>query len=130
MVVKIAKILSIGVMLVVLADARPAACEGWSLLHPFSSETKTDAKPKKPVLKTAQTEPSLLEKIGTGTKNFFNKTGETLGLKKPESKKPQYATPTPRTIQPRKKEESKSWFGSFIRGRGAETEDGRRVAEE
>jgi hypothetical protein len=88
-------------------------CEGWSLPNPFSSEPTT--KPKKPVLKAAKKEPSALDKIGTGTKNFFNKTGETLGLKKPTPKKPQYATAKPPVIQSQKKEESNSWLGSWFK---------------
>ena len=82
MVGRIARILSASVMVVLLADVRPALCEGWSLLHPFSSETTSETKPKRPTPKTVKKEPSTLNKVGTGTKNFFNKTGETLGLKK------------------------------------------------
>ena len=114
MVVRIARILSASVILVLLADGRPAVCEGWSLPNPFSSESKTEPKSKKPVLKTAKKQPSALEKMSTGTKNFFNKTGETLGLKKPEPKKPGYAVAKAPPIQPRKKADSKSWLGSVF----------------
>jgi hypothetical protein len=51
-------------------------------------------------------------KVSSGTKNFFNRTGETLGLKKSETKK-QYtnATPKPRTVQRPNKDDSKSsWW--------------------
>jgi hypothetical protein len=114
MVVRIARVLSAGVMLVLLANVRPAVCEGWSLLHPFSSDTKSDVKPKKAVPKAVKKEPSALEKVGTGTKNAFIHTAEALGLKKPEAKKPQYAYATPPKVQPTKKKESKSWAGSLF----------------
>jgi hypothetical protein len=111
MVVRIARILSAGVMLVVLAGVRPAMCEGWSLSNPFASKTETT---RKSVTKPAKKEPSMLEKFGTGTKNFFNKTGEAIGLKKPEAKKPQYASPTPPKIQALKKPETKSWVSRMF----------------
>ena len=100
-------------MLVLFANVQPVLCEGWSLPNPFSSEPTP--KPKKTGLKTVKQEPSALDKIGTGTKNLFNKTGETLGLKKPQPKKPQYATAKPPTIQPVKKDDSKSWLGSLFK---------------
>ena len=103
MIVRIAGVLSVSVMLVLLADVRPAMCKGWSLPNPFASETKTEPKVKKP---------SVLDKVGAGTKKFFSQAAETLRLKKPEPKKsiPQYAHPVPPNIHPRKKE-SKSWLG-------------------
>ena len=102
MIVRIAGVLSVSVMLVLLADVRPAMCKGWSLPNPFASETKTETKVKKP---------SVLDKVSAGTKKFFSQAAETLRLKKPEPKKstPQYACPVRPSIHPRKKE-SKSWF--------------------
>jgi hypothetical protein len=115
MVTKIAKALSAALLLVFFADVRPAWCDGWSLPNPFaSSEPTPKPRPKKVAARTAKQEPSTLDKIGTGTKNLFNKTGETLGLKKPQPKTPQYAVARPPTIQPVKKEESKSWLGSML----------------
>jgi hypothetical protein len=114
MVVRISRILPAVVMLVLLADARLALCEGWSLPNPFSSESTPDAK-KKTAFKTTK-EPSAWEKASTGTKNFFSKTGETLGLKKREAKKTLYANPAPRVVQPpAKKQESKSWLDSLFK---------------
>ena len=103
MIVRIAGVLSVSVMLVLLADVRPAMCKGWSLPNPFASETKTEPKVKKP---------SVLDKVGAGTKKFFSQAAETLRLKKPEPKKsiPQYAYPVRPGIHPRK-QESKPWFG-------------------
>ena len=111
MVVRIARILSASVILVALADVRPARCDGWSLSNPFAPETKTE---KKPITKVTKKEPSTWEKLGTGTKNFFSKTGEAMGLKKPDPKKPQYATPTPPKIQATKKTETKSWVSRMF----------------
>jgi hypothetical protein len=116
MVVRIARILSAGVMLVLLADVQTAVCEGWSLPNPFAS--KTDTKTKKSVTKVSKTtkaEPSVLEKASTGTKNFFSKTGETLGLKKPEPKRPTAAYPKPPVLRSPYKPESKSWVGSLFK---------------
>jgi hypothetical protein len=115
MVVRIARILSASLVLALLADVRPAKCDGWSLANPFSSSTKTTEVKRKPAPKATTKDPSVLQKLGTGTKNFFNKTGEAIGLKKPEAKKSHYATatPKPRNIQPVKKE-SKSWLPSFM----------------
>jgi len=105
------KVLATSVMLFVLVGSRPALCEGWSILNPFSSSSDSKKEEaKKPAFKSAaKKDPSTLDKMGQGTKNFFNKTGETLGLKKPEPKKPLYATAKQPTLQTKKKE-SKSWF--------------------
>lgn len=111
MLARTAKILTASVMMILFVGVRPAACEGWSLPNPFSSssESKKEAA-KKPAFKSAaKKEPSTLDKMGQGTKNFFDKTGETLGLKKPAPKKALYATAKQPTLQTRKKE-SKSWF--------------------
>jgi hypothetical protein len=113
MVKRTARTLWAGLILLVLAGAHPAACDGWSLPNPFSTETKTSTK-KKPVTKLARKEPSLLDKVGVGTKDFFNRTGETLGLKKPEPKKYGYATAVPPKIQPAKKMQKKSWLSGMF----------------
>jgi hypothetical protein len=111
---RIARILSASVILVLLVEVQPASCEGWSLPNPFSSKSTTETK-RRPLIRPAKKQPTVLDKIGTGTKNFFNKTGETLGLKKPE-KRVQYtvATPKPRNITP-SKTETKSWLPSFLK---------------
>jgi hypothetical protein len=107
MVVRIARVLSAGLILAWVATVQSVACAGWSLPNPFASETKATVTPTK----AAKTEPSVLQKVGTGTKNFFNKTGETLGLKKPEAKKYHYASPKP-PAQPAKP--AKSWIPSVF----------------
>ena len=127
MVVRIARVLSAGVVLALVACVQPAACGGWSL-NPFASESKTTVTSTK----VAKTEPTVLQKVGSGTKNFFNKTGETLGLKKPETKKYHYASPKPpaqptkpvkswitNPFQTEKKKERKTvtdWMGSTASG--------------
>jgi hypothetical protein len=113
MVVRIARILSASLVLVLWANVRPATCEGWSLPNPFSSETKTKAK-QKPVVRAVKKEPSVLEKLGTGTRSFFSRAGETLGLKKPEPKKYSYASAVPPKTQSVNRAETKSWLPSMF----------------
>ncbi len=111
MLARTAKILATSIVLFLFVGVRPAMCEGWSILNPFSSSSESKKETvKKPAFKSAaKKEPSTLDKMGQGTKNFFNKTGETLGLKKPEPRKALYATAKQPTLQTKKKE-SKSWF--------------------
>jgi hypothetical protein len=113
MLLKLTRTVLIGAILAAYAGARPAVCEAWSLFHPFSSD---DQAAKKPVARSVQKPPSAWDKVTTGTKNFFSKTGEAVGLKKPEPKKPvpQCAYVRPQVIQ-KKKPESKSWFSSWFK---------------
>ena len=109
-----------GLMLVLLADARPALCDGWSLPNPFASDSdKTEAKAKRPVAKPVKKPPSTLGKIGAGTKNFFTGVGNTLTGKKSQPKKDPsklYAYPkSPGSKAQPKKDDSKSWFGSWFK---------------
>ena len=120
MVARIARIAMTGLMLVLLADVRPALCDGWSLPNPFASDKdKTEAKAKKPVAKPVKKPPSTLDKIGAGTKNFFTGVGNTLTGKKAEPKKDpakQNAYPqSPTSKAQKKKDDSKSWFGSWFK---------------
>jgi hypothetical protein len=115
MVVRITRILAAAAVMALFTNMQPAVCHGWSLLHPFSSDATTNTKTKKMVVKPVKKQqPSTLDKLAAGTKNFFNKTGETLGLKKPETKKPTVAYPKA-SIQSQKKDESKSWLGSMFK---------------
>ena len=111
---RIARMLPAGIALLALAGVRPPECQAWSLLHPFSSDTTTQTAPPQPPPKPVKKEPSMLQKMGTGTKNFFNRAGEAVGLKKPEPKEPQYARIVPPTLVPPKKPESKSWMSSMF----------------
>jgi len=119
MVARIAQIAMVGLMLVLLAAVRPAPCNGWSLLNPFASDKdKTEAKAKKPVAKPVKKPPSTLDKIGAGTKNFFTSVGNTLTGKKSQPKKAPskpYAYPQSPGSKTQKKDDSKSWFGSWFK---------------
>jgi hypothetical protein len=110
MIRRITKTLLIASMLIGLAYARPSVCLGWSL-NPFASNDQAQTKTVQ--VKATQKPPSAWEKVTAGTKNFFNKTGETLGLKKKEPKKaPPVVAVKPRTLQPKAKESGGllSWF--------------------
>jgi hypothetical protein len=84
MIQRIAKTLPISSMLIGLLCAGPSVCLGWSL-NPFASNDKPQTTM---VSRTTQKPPSAWDKVTTGTKNFFNKTGETLGLKKKQPRRP------------------------------------------
>jgi len=113
MTAKHARILGIAALLAACVLARPAVCQAWSLLHPFSSDSQ--AKAKEPVVRTAQKPPTAWDSVTSGTKNFFNKTGEAIGLKKPAKKTmPQYAYAKPPVIQ-KQKPEKQSWIGSLFK---------------
>ncbi len=83
---------------------------------------------KKTRSRSAQKPPSTWDKVVAGPKNLFNKTGEKLGLKKPE-KKPvsQYACPRPPVLQ-KKQPEQKSWFGSWFKPKEPEKKYRQRLA--
>jgi hypothetical protein len=100
----------LGALLLVAFFMAPAASHAFSL-WPFSSEPA----PAKPVVtRVGVKQPSTWDKVTTGTKNVFNKTGEKLGLKKPQKKPmPQFAYATPPTMQ-RAAPAKKSWFSSMF----------------
>ncbi len=90
-------------------------CKAWSL-NPFAAE---EPKPRKVTTRTVKNAPapSAWDKITAGTKQFFDKTGETLGLKKPAPRRPgatAMAIPRQPQLAPRKKPEQKSWFSSVF----------------
>lgn len=106
---RITKSLLVAGLLIGLACAIPSKGFGWSL-NPFASK-KPDAKTYPTNVAKKSTSP--LDKVSTGTKNFFNKTGETLGLKKPQPKKPPaIVAAKPRQV-PQKYQEKKSWLDAF-----------------
>ena len=91
---KIARLLAASLVLVLLIGGLAVRAD-WSLLHPFSSGT-TDSKPATkpapqwkptPPAKPAQP-PSTVQKMTSGTKNFFTGVGNTLTGKKTPAKKP------------------------------------------
>ncbi len=109
MIRRITKTLLIVGMLSGLAHVGSSLCFGW--WNPFAS---ADDKPKTTMVsRSTQKPPSAWDKVTTGTKNFFNKTGETLGLKKKEPKKPPAVVAVkPRQVQQKAKQESglTSWL--------------------
>ena len=109
--VRTARALSLVVMVVLLSSLRSPVCQAWSL-WPFGDSKAEQPPPKpKPAAKPAKkAPPSAWDNISTGTKSFCNKIGETVGLKKPAPKKPEYAIPRPMVPQT----QSKSWFGSLF----------------
>jgi hypothetical protein len=107
MVQRITRTLLIVVMLIGFAQTGPTVCFGWSL-NPFASNDKPQTTM---VSRSTQKPPSAWSKFTTGTKNFFNKTGETLGLKKKELKKaPPVVAAKPRTLQRPEKPGMFSWL--------------------
>jgi hypothetical protein len=78
-----AKILLVLGMLVALSQVNIHRCAAWSL-NPFASGDNSESR----TYISAKRSQSPLDKLATGTKNFFNKTGEALHLKKPAPKKP------------------------------------------
>lgn len=114
MVVRTARILPACAMMILLAGVWPAVCGAWSLLHPFSSDATAGTTPLQPVAQPVKTEPSALEKVGKGTKKFFNKAGVAMGLKKPEPKNLDYVRIVPPSIQPARKEEPKTGLAALF----------------
>jgi hypothetical protein len=115
MLARTGRILLLAAAMVLSTSARPAVCLAWSL-WPFGSESKTEAKPKRPPPRAAKKPPSTWNKVTTGTKNFCGKVGNALTFNKSPPKKPpapQYAVPRMPAMTP-KKEESKSWLGSWL----------------
>lgn len=102
--------------LVMVLLLSPAASMAWSL-NPFASSGNEDTASKKASNPTAKQPLSAWDKLTLGTKQFFDKTGETLGIKKPQPKKrvaSAIAVPKTPQLQPRRKAETKSWFSSMF----------------
>jgi hypothetical protein len=117
MVLRTARILSAAVVLILIVGVRPASCDGWSILHPFSSDTTTETKPKKPVTKPAPKTPTTWDKVVAAPGNAITKVGNTITGKKPDPPKASQFVAVPKgpTIQPQKKKETKSWLPSLFR---------------
>ncbi|MEN6406321.1 MAG: hypothetical protein ABFC77_07610 [Thermoguttaceae bacterium] len=129
----VASIVSLFLFVIVFhAALSPDRAAGWSITDPLSlssgsSTSKSSA--KKPAAKPTAQEPSVWDKTSSGTKNFFNKTGETLGLKKPEPKKITYAVPrTPVVQRPAKKDEP-SWWSKHNPFKASEPEKPKKVTD-
>ncbi len=119
MVAKIARIVTASLVLVAFLSVRPAVCNG---LWPFSGDkSESDASrsngatPRTNIVATSsQTQPSTFDKIGTGTKNFFTKIGNTVTGKKTPTRQDNAAPVYPKnplTMQ----DKDKSWWPSWLR---------------
>jgi hypothetical protein len=73
--------------------------------NPFASNDQPNTRPG-----AAKKSPSVLDKVATGTKSFFNKTGEALHLKKPQPRKPPAIVAAKPRVAPPPYRERKSWF--------------------
>jgi hypothetical protein len=98
-----------------LALAAPASAEGWKLpnLNPFSktSSKGTQTTRARPAVSPSRAaEPSFLEKVNTGTKEFFTKTGDFLMPWKKSDKKPS-ASRTTTAARPAGKKSIFPWAG-------------------
>jgi hypothetical protein len=106
MIRRIPKTLLFGAMIVGLAYVGQSANADWSL-NPFASnksQTKT-------YNTSAKKSPSAVDKVAKGTKNFFNKTGEAVGLKKSQPKKaPPFVAAKTRTIPQNNQKGLFSWL--------------------
>jgi hypothetical protein len=100
------RLLLIAAVFVGLSGGKLAA---WQL-NPFASD---DAKSVKRT--PAKKSPNALDKMATGTKNFFNKTGEALHLKKPAPRKPPVIVAAKPRVAPPPYREKKSWIPSWLR---------------
>jgi hypothetical protein len=115
---KLLQVLAAGVLLTSFASTGRARADGWSLLHPFSSTTTTP--PQKPVPPPVKKEPSIGEKMGSGTKKVVGNIGNALTLKKrPEAKKTAnyYGSttrqPSPYSAPKSKPNQQSSWWNPF-----------------
>jgi hypothetical protein len=107
MIRRITKTLLIVSMVIGFMHVGSSAFCGW----PFASD---DPPKTTMVSRMKQKPPSTWEKVSSGTKNFFNKTGETLGLKKKEPKKPPaVVAPRQRMLVQKAKKDSGGFLGLF-----------------
>lgn len=117
MIARLLQLAVIGAVLTGLAGAQSVFAEGWSLwpsAQQKSNQSTAKSEPIAPPHK-AQPEPSALEKIGTGTKNFFTQIGNTLTGKKPEEPRKRMAgMATPSRPYSAGKKESGSWMPSWL----------------
>jgi hypothetical protein len=103
--ISLSKPLLIAAMLIGLSHAQFARA-AW----PFASDDTTTVKSS-----PARKSPGALDKVSAGTKNFFNKTGEALHLKKPAPRKPPLIVAAkPRVVTPPYREK-KSWIPTWLR---------------
>lgn len=110
----VVKYVALTAVLVAWLGARPLECRGWSIWHPLGGEETKTSKSKQSVHKTAQKQPSAMDRMAASTKGFFNDVGDVLTLRafsKKKPAKPSYARPVPAGSKQPKQPESKPWFG-------------------
>jgi hypothetical protein len=109
MIIRIARIFMLALAFNFLFVIRPAIGNGSSPPN-LSPDGQTNA--KKTTLAQTKPQPSLLNKMSTGTKKFFTGVGDTLTFKKTSKKTT--VTPTNPWIKPPKEEPKTSWLPSLF----------------
>jgi hypothetical protein len=109
MIIRIARIFMLALAFNFLFVVRAAIGDGSSPPN-LSPDGQTNA--RKTLLTQTKPQPSLLNKMSTGTKKFFTGVGDALTFKKTESKKT--VTPTNPWIKPPKEEPKTSWLPSMF----------------
>jgi hypothetical protein len=109
MIIRIARILMLALAFHFLFVIRPAMGDGSSSPN-LSPDGQTNT--KKTTLAQTKPEPSLLNKMSTGTKKIFTGVGDALTFKKTSKKST--VTPTNPWIKPPKEEPKPSWFSSIF----------------
>jgi hypothetical protein len=111
MIIRITRIFALALFIASFLGIRPALGEGWSPPKLFP-QNKNETK-QVPVKQTKH-QPSMMDKMTSGPKKFFNNVGSTLGLKKSAPPKKTY-TPSNPWIKPAKDEPAKSsWLTSIF----------------
>jgi hypothetical protein len=100
----------LGLALIFWMSIRPASGGGWSVPGPFYSSGSESAKSAPAVKKS---EPSLWQKLHSGTKKFFTDVGNALTFKKTPPKK-QPTLPYNPWIKPPKEKSKSNWFTSLF----------------
>jgi hypothetical protein len=109
MIIRIVRIFMLALAFNFLFVIRPAIGNGSSPPN-LSPDGQTNA--KKTTLAQTKPQPSLLNKMSTGTKKFFTGVGDTLTFKKTSKKTT--VTPTNPWFKPPKEEPKNSWLPSMF----------------
>ena len=110
MIIRIACIFMLALAFNFLFGIRPAIGDG-SSPPKLSPDGQTDAK-KNPLVQN-KPQPSMLNKMTTGTKKFFTGVGDAMTFKKSAPKKTTI-TPTNPWIKPPKEQPKTSWLPSMF----------------
>jgi len=111
MIIRIARIFILALAFNLFFVIRSAIGDGSSPPN-LSPDGQTNVK-KNPLAQN-KPQPTMLNKMTTGTKKFFTGVGDALTFKKPAPKKTT-VTPTNSWIKPPKAEPKPSWFSSMFR---------------